>query len=69
MIDAASLPAPGSVSANAATFSPVASFGRYFFFWASVPKRRSALSPIDWCAPMVTASDESIDASSCTTRA
>mmetsp|Transcript_600 Transcript_600/g.1858 ORF Transcript_600/g.1858 Transcript_600/m.1858 type:complete len:258 (+) Transcript_600:909-1682(+) len=48
----ASEPVPGSVSANAATYSPVASFGRYFCFCSSLPKRRIPLKPIDWWAPI-----------------
>ena len=33
----ASLPAVASVTANAASLAPLATAGRYFFFWASLP--------------------------------
>ena len=41
----ASLPALGSVSANAASFSPVASGDRYFFFCSSEPPIRIGSAP------------------------
>lgn len=47
-IDEASEPLEGSVNAKAAMVSPVASFGRYLAFWASVPAIMIPLNPIDF---------------------
>jgi len=50
----ASLPLPCSVRAYAATHSPVASFGRYFAFCASLPNQTMGSVPMPTCAPKVT---------------
>lgn len=34
-------------------YSPVATLGRYFSFWAGVPNSRMPLKPMDWWAPSV----------------
>src|SRR5438067_7447123 len=52
-IDDASDPAPGSVSANAPIHSPVASFGRYCFFCASLPRLTIAVVPMPQWVPMI----------------
>ncbi len=56
---AASLPAPGSVSAKEANHSPLAAFGRYSRFCASVPARRTPLIPMERCTPRMMASPTS----------
>jgi len=43
----ASDPLVGSVKQNAASFSPVATIGKYFAFCSSVPNRVMPLKPID----------------------
>ena len=68
-MEKASEPEPGSVRQKAAIISPVASFGRYFFFCSAVPKRSSPLKPMDECAPSVTVIEPSQPASCCMTRA
>ena len=56
-IFAGSLPTSGSVSAKP-EMAPLASLGSHFFFWSSVPNRRSGCgTPIDWCAEIQTAVD------------
>ena len=65
----ASLPEPGSVRQKAAIISPVASLGSHLRFCASVPKSRRPLNPIDECAPSVTATEPSQEATSSITRA
>ena len=59
-IDAASEPASGSVSANAAIISPDASAGSHRFFCSSLPWRSSAFMPIDWWPPIRMPSEASI---------
>ena len=44
-------PACGSVRQSAATSSALESRGRYFAFWASVPKSNSGMVPMPACAP------------------
>ncbi len=56
---AASEPEPGSVRPQAPSHSPVASLGRYFFFWASLPKTRMWLVPRPLCEATVRASEPS----------
>src|SRR5699024_2987655 len=46
-------PEDGSVNAYAASNSPVASFGKYFFFCSSLPKNTIGSEPIPTCAPCV----------------
>jgi hypothetical protein len=48
LIDAASEPLEGSVSANAAIISPVARRGKYFSFCSLLPKSKMPLKPIDF---------------------
>src|ERR1700730_2262241 len=52
---AASLPPPGSVSANAASHSPEARRGRYRIFCSSLPKSMIGSVPTDACTSMMTA--------------
>ena len=61
----ASLPAPGSESANEpAAYSPLASFGLYAFFCSSVPNA-AITSPTMFVTAMVTAVDAHARATSC----
>ena len=47
LIEAASEPLAGSVKANAAIVSPVASFGKYLAFCSLLPNNKMPLKPID----------------------
>ena len=67
-MEAASEPASGSVSANAAIFSPDASAGSQRAYCSSVPKRSSAFNPIDWWPPTRMPSDASVRPISSITR-
>ena len=49
--DAASDPAPGSVSANEAINSPVANLGRYLAFCSGVPSNKMPCEPIPTVVP------------------
>ena len=61
---AASEPAPGSVSPNAASFLPEARSGSHSRFCSSVPNRKIGIVPSEVCAATVIATDESIRVSS-----
>ena len=63
---AASDPAPGSVSPNAASFRPEARSGSHCRFCSSVPNRKIGIVPSDVCAAIVIATDESMRVSSST---
>ena len=65
----ASLPASGSVSPNAASFSPEASWGSHSRFCYSVPNWKIGSVPSEWCAATVIATDESTRVSSSIARA
>jgi hypothetical protein len=54
----ASDPASVSVSANAASFSPLVRGGSHFACCSGVPKRIRARMPIEWCALTKTAVEE-----------
>ena len=45
VVPPASEPAPGSVRANTRIFSPLATAGKYFCFWASLPASISGPPP------------------------
>ena len=45
VVPPASEPAPGSVRPNTMIFSPLATAGRYFCFWASLPPSSSGPPP------------------------
>ena len=64
----ASEPKPGSVSPNAASASPVHSFGSHCCFCASVPYRWMGIAPREIAASRVIATDESTRASSSSAR-
>jgi hypothetical protein len=63
---AESLPLPGSVSAHAASHSPLAAFGRYFLFCSSEPNARMWPVPRPLCEATVRAREPSILAISST---
>ena len=63
---AASEPAPGSVSPNAASLRPEARSGSHCCFCSSEPKSRIGIVPSEVCAAIVIATDESIRVSSST---
>jgi hypothetical protein len=63
---AESLPLPGSVSAQAASHSPAAAFGRYLFFCASLPNPSTCPVPRPLCDATVSARDPSTRAISST---
>ena len=63
---AASEPDVGSVNAYDVIKSPAASFGRYFFFWSSVPEIMIGSAPSSWTA-MISAEDAHALATSSTT--
>ena len=67
-MDATSDPAPGSVSANAASLRPLARSGRKRAFCSSLPNSAIPFMPIDWCTPMITESVASIWANTSDTR-
>jgi hypothetical protein len=63
---AESLPLPGSVRAHAASHSPRAAFGRYFFFCSSLPNASTCPVPSPLCDATVSASGPSMRAISST---
>src|SRR5271169_445531 len=64
----ASEPACGSERQYAASFSPVASNGRYFFFCSGVPKKTIGSVPMPACPPWLTPNEAYADnfSASCT---
>jgi hypothetical protein len=65
----ASEPASGSVSPNAASFSPDARGGSHSRFCSSFPNKKIGSVPSEWWAATVIATDESIRVSSSTAMA
>ena len=60
----ASEPAPGSVSPHPPSTRPEASWGRYFFFWASVPARKMWPLQSELCDAIVRPTEASARATS-----